>query len=386
MSEYPHMPVEFVAATDPRVARALRVLSAPESLTDDLAIHLLNVTNAGVSPERFVDALHMCDFVVERNSEWNLTRDIRMGLNEDLQEDWELFTAIQETLISVAEGQEIDSHIGEVPRYLRSPAGLAYHWTYLDSERGLDGYLAASLMPITGLLWLADELGREQQAYGFLPESAIELRFLRAMRLYREGDRRNAIKLLRKLTTIDECRFEVAVANHLVGRSEGRSPTHRKLAEGKLRRSLACGRELGARLHVAQVLHSLALLISANRSRADEAESLLRESISIGRQQGNMHHVAQALHSLGRILGRKKATREEAEALLRESVTIGEKENNAAHIAQASYSLGTLIAKDPNRSEEAVALLERSLALDKSLGNAQYAEQTTRALSRLGAV
>ncbi len=66
-----HTDVTIFLSAGKDIERGLIALSAAESLTDDVAIDLFGRVDVqdGLT---MVQALHFCDFVVERNSEWHL--------------------------------------------------------------------------------------------------------------------------------------------------------------------------------------------------------------------------------------------------------------------------------------------------------------------------
>src|SRR5262245_205358 len=103
----------------------LMILSAAESLTDELAAYLLELTDLE-RPWNLIDALHVCDFVVERNGEWNLASTVREYLLERLSERPELFRAAHERLLQVSRSTGLRRGLSEVPRYLVEGPGEAY--------------------------------------------------------------------------------------------------------------------------------------------------------------------------------------------------------------------------------------------------------------------
>ncbi len=87
--------VRIVLDSSEDAEAGLVALAAAESLTDEL--HLFEVAGAG-SGAHLLDALHQCNFVVERNDEWRFTGTARTHLRLRL---------IQEQLLSLKLHQEL---------------------------------------------------------------------------------------------------------------------------------------------------------------------------------------------------------------------------------------------------------------------------------------
>jgi tetratricopeptide (TPR) repeat protein len=248
----------------------------------------------------------------------------------------------------------------EVPLYLFSPAGKAYHHTALSPESGIDLYQEAYGLS-TSQQWLAAKLATEQQKLRIIPKGAIEPAFLHGMVLYREGDRAEAEQVLRQVAYSPEERIEVAIAAHIVGRSLWRTNAHE--AEKLLRRSLKIGEALGNQHHQAQVLHTLGQNLW--RTNAREAEQLLRRSLKMLETLGDRYGQAQVLHTLGQKLWQTNAP--EAEQLLRRSLEIGEALRNQHHQAQVLYTLGKSLW--PSDHVQGEALLLKSLEINRRANN-----------------
>jgi tetratricopeptide (TPR) repeat protein len=361
--------------------RSLLVLAAAESLTDALAHDLLRVTfGEPAKPERFVGALHFCDFVVERNSEWHLAPRVREALVEQLTSERELSERVHGRLLELAEPGAAPAHMpAELPRYLQAGVGRAYHATFLSTE-GVNQYARIADQPLSGQQWLAGQLASEQVRLGVIPEEAVEVMFLQGMIFYRERRWHEAEQLLRELAGRSEPRHEVAVAAHLVGRIDGKRPPTRKRGESLLWKSLEIGRALEDLFHTAQVLHTLGQLIGRDRNRRAEAEELLRESLEIERNLTKPLGTAQVLHTLGQLIGRDRNRRAEAEELLRESLEIGRDLNHLNHQAQVIYSTSQLAGTS---RDDAEALLRQSLELNRQMHNSHGEQIVERALRRL---
>ena len=124
-------------------------LSAAESLTDDLAVYLVAITDFE-RPSNLINALHICDFVVERNSEWNLAPAVRGYLLEKLSGRPELFREVHRHLLQVCQSTSVRSAFSEVPRYLVEGPGEAYHASALDPAAGLPKHGALAVCQVRG--------------------------------------------------------------------------------------------------------------------------------------------------------------------------------------------------------------------------------------------
>ena len=243
----------------PEYARdAVVRLSAAVALTDALASWLLEgpgFPKAEVS--EIIEALHACGFVVERNSEWQFTQEVRTWLGDRLYEQPEVARQMHEALSTVAEEANPSEAGDTVPAYLIWPTGRAYHTAALRPAEGLAQYAQAYRPRLIGEQWLLGLLAEEQQRRGILPATAIEPAFLRGMTLYREGRWQDAERLLRRVADSDERRrAEVAVAKHVVGVVLGNRRHQPDQARKYLEESLAMLKELGDRHGQAQVLNT----------------------------------------------------------------------------------------------------------------------------------
>jgi tetratricopeptide (TPR) repeat protein len=419
--------VDAFTAGDQRVALALAVLSAASSLTDELATDLLSLVSYDDTwVEALIRALHSCDFVIERNSEWNLAPRARDPFLRALVADAGLSLVVNSRLVRLCEPWAVGA-LGELPRYLREGAGAAYHGVFADGEGSLAKYSEAADGPLSGQQWLASELAMEQVELGVVPADAIEVLFLRGMVLYRERRIPEAEPLLRDVAGSAEVRREVAVAAHLVGRLDGRRFRTRQRGEALLRKSLKIDEALGDRAGATEVEHTLGQLVGRDASRSAEAEALLsrslkseeaagsaeavgevlntlgqllarnpkrraeaervlRQSLAINEEAGRTLRTAPALHVLGQLLGRDDARREEAEGLLRRSLALGEEQGADFSVAQVLSTLGQFLGRDPERANEAEQLLQRSLAIGERLGNRNHQALTLYAAARVAGV
>jgi tetratricopeptide (TPR) repeat protein len=360
---------------------ALIALSAAESLTDELAAYILELTGLEHSSD-LIKALHLCDFVRERNSEWSLVPEVREYLLKRLQEERpELFEAAHGRLLQICRSHELQGRFSEIPRYLVEGPGEAYHASALDPTEGLPKYAAMALGGQGGQQWLAARLAHEQEEFRILPSRSIEVDFLQGMVYYREGNIGEAERLLRRVSDIDADRREVAIALHIVGRLDWQSGSVRQ-AEAELNRSLAIRRTLRDAHGEAQVLHTLGQLVGRDRNRLGEAEELLRQSLSIFRGLDDKHGEARVLHTLGQVVGRDRNRWGEAEELLRQSLVI-ERNQNEFGKAQVLHTLGQLVGRDRKRRGEAEKLLRQSLAIGKRQRNKLHQAQVLHTLGQL---
>ena len=363
----------------PAFESSLIALSAAESLTDELALYLVELTDFE-RPSNLINALHVCDFVVERNSEWNLAPSVRDYLLDKLSGHPELFKAVHGRLLRVSRSPEVRSAFSEVPRYLVEGPGEAYHASALDPSAGLPKYGALAVSGQRGQQWLGARLAREQQTLGILPPQSLEVDFLQGMVYYREGDIEEAEPILRSVSEVGADRIEVAIALHIVGRLDGRRGRTR-LAETELKHSLEIRERLGDKYGEAQVLHTLGQLIGRNRSRTGEAEGLLRQSITLRRELRDKHGEAQVLHTLGQLIGRNRSRTGEAEGLLRQSITLHREVRDKHGEAQVLHTLGQLIGRNRSRTGEAEGLLRQSITL---LGEVRDKHGEAQVLHTLG--
>jgi tetratricopeptide (TPR) repeat protein len=323
----------------------------------------------------------LCDFVVERNSEWNFNSIARQYLQEQLMKRRDLMQATHARLLKLASSPDAQVRVGEIPLYLTTGPGKAYHSAFINLEAGLAEYSLIALTKLSGQQWLATKLAREQQDFDIMPQDVLELDFLQGMVYYREGKISQAITLLRKVADTPSDRLEVAIAAHLVGRFDGRHHQTRR-AEALLDRSLKINEALENQFGEAQVLQTLGQLIGRDRKRAAEAEGLLRRSLAIGESLDADWHVAQVLHTLGQLIGRDRERVAEADELLQRSLSTGQAHGNKLHQAQVLYTLGYL--RSVSDRDEAVELLQRSLALNQELHDHKGIAIVQKELRRLG--
>jgi hypothetical protein len=350
----------FLAHAPSGSTKALATLSSAESLTDWLAIQLVELAskNGKLRATRFVAALHTCGFVVERNSEWHLSGDERGYLVRSLLLERRLYEAAHKKLLGIASEYTRWSSESDLPHYLTLPAAIAYHKTALDPA---GSYLyGGAYSDDLGATWLGARLAEEQIEMGLIPRGAIEPSFLIGMNLYREGKRSAALQVLRPIAFSNEMRREVAISAHLYGRSLRRREP--EAATSLLLKSFEILQSLDDHFGQAQVLHTLGQILWQRDSRA--AEAYLRKSVEIGRDLVHPKHVSEVLHTLGQALWNSSPG--EAERFLRESIEIDSALANQSGLAQVQHTLGQKLRK--SKPDEATDLLRQSLATERRIG------------------
>ena len=350
----------FLAQAPSGSAKALATLSSAESLTDWLAVRLVELAskNGKLSAGPFVAALHTCGFVVERNSEWHLSGGERDYLVRSLLLERRLHEAAHSELLGLASEYSRWSSESDLPHYLALPVAIAYHKTALDPAGSHLYGRAYSEDP--GTTWLGARLAEEQIEIGLIPRGAIEPSFLIGMNLYREGKRSTALQVLRPIALSNETRPEVAISAHLYGRSLRRREP--ESAAALLLKSLEMLQSLDDRFGQAQVLHTLGQILW--RVDPGAAEAHLRKSVDIGRDIARPKHVSEVLHTLGQAIW--NSSPEEAERFLRESIEIDSALANQSGLSQVQHTLGQKLRK--SKPGEATGLLRQSLATERRIG------------------
>ena len=368
----------FLQAVPDGVAKGMSALSAAVSLTDELALTLLSKCGEmEFEPEEVITCLHACDFVIERNSEYHFEPSARAFLLRELDHNRELCVRLHSTLEELSRQADPAKAGDTIPTYLISPAGLAYHTTVSDQQRGLNLYRKAYTGRHTGEQWLLGVLAQEQQSRGLLPVYAIEPDFYQGMTAYHEGrweDAEEHFSHIERVIGDNEERVEAAIALHLLGRiyhNLGRDDEAGRV----LTRSLQILERLGDRRGQAHVLNSMAMAIG--RKDSAEAESLLLRSLKIGQERKDLPHQAEIEHSLGNLIGLRNP--EKAETHLRRSLELRQQFNDLRGQAQVLQSLSKLFRRsDPAKTEE---YLRKSLAIDRQRGNLRGEAQLLNSLA-----
>ena len=351
----------FLHECGEQVAARLRVLAAPYSLTDNVAVALLELSGFdGANARLWARAVRLSELTVERNSEWYIPAASRQSLLARCSA--EELRAADGLLLSFVSNQRPHA---EVPAYLRTFSGLAYHKSRLDLEEGLQEYRNGAFGVCDGTYWLAGVLAAELQDVGVIPRDELLPTFIQGMYEYKEGRRREALARLRQVAVSPLLLLEVAISKHLVGIND-RNPIQ---AEELLNDSLRILRELNNTFGVAQVEHSLGNLLSEQGRRWSEAEELYRDSLRIAKELGHEFGVAQVEHSLANLLARQRGSWSEAEELYSDSLRIGKELGHEFHVAQVEHSFANLLARQGRRWSEAEELYRDSLRIEKKQGH-----------------
>ena len=364
----------FLHECGEQVAARLRVLAAPYSLTDNVAVALLELSGFdGANARLWARAVRLSELTVERNSEWYIPAASRQSLLARCSA--EELRAADGLLLSFVSNQRPHA---EVPAYLRTFSGLAYHKSRLDLEEGLQEYRNGAFGVCDGTYWLAGVLAAELQDVGVIPRDELLPTFIQGMYEYKEGRRREALARLRQVAVSPLLLLEVAISKHLVGIND-RNPIQ---AKELLNDSLRILRELNNTFGVAQVEHSLGNLLSEQGRRWSEAEELYRDSLRIAKELGHEFGVAQVEHSLANLLARQRGSWSEAEELYSDSLRILTELNNTFGVAQVEHSLANL-RSEQGRWSEAEELYSDSLRIGKELGHEFHVAQVEHSFANL---
>jgi tetratricopeptide (TPR) repeat protein len=375
---------DFVEKAPHGTAGALAALACAESLTDRVALAIYEQAPVpGLKAEDFLGAFKYSGLTEPRNSEWNLAPALReelvasQVLNSNVKKD------VHRLLLSLGQDGENRKKAGsEIPAYLFTEAGTAYHLAGVGDVAGaLEHYSAVSRGAFNGAQWLGAKLADEQERTQVIPQGSIEVTFLRAWVMLREGRRQEAMPLFRRVAATDVEKREVAISLHIIGNENFRG--QRQDAERELRRSIEIGGNLGDQFGVAQTLHSLANFLSRQDSRLGEAEEAYRQSIKIKGELGDQFGVAQTLHSLANFLSRQDSRRGEAEESYRRSIEMFNKLGEQFGVAQTLHSLANLLSRRDSKLGEAEESYRRSIEIDSNLGNQFGVAQTLHSLANL---
>ncbi|WP_144714237.1 hypothetical protein [Curtobacterium pusillum] len=241
----------------------------------------------------------------------------------------------QSYYFDVAKNGEKDNR----PSYMQIGAGYAYHGAELDRKLGLEAYLSLSHVESLALSIEASKLADEQTQRDVLSADSPEILFLKGMTLYRAGRNDQAVEILRQLVQLKSPAREIAIAQHLVARSDCNSRNNLDEARRLFQQSLKSGRRRKDTQHQIHVLHSMAnCIVHTDSSRFGEARTMLDEALMLAKNDDWAR--AQILHTYAR-LERKKSPAK-ARSMLAESIRIGERLGYSRHVAMAKDSLKNL--------------------------------------------
>jgi len=301
---------------------ALITISGAVVLTDALACSVLKEVGTEIPcPDRFVQLIHHCDFVVERNSEWHLKRDIRAFLLHQLLERGELAKRVHKAIGDFASSTDT-SRLGDLlPYYLATTIGKAYHTAIFDPDMAINLYREAYRPDLSGIQWLLGILAEEQLQTGILPASALEPLFYRGMTCYKEGAWRDAQQYLARVAGSDQVCNEVAVALHILGLLTWRLDHRLTPALDLLKRSISIGEQIHDHVHEAQAWHSYGNLLAIKRrdhetedaykARCEDAKDAYDTSLGLWAAP---FHQGKVWHSYGKLFAQEERYTDAADA------------------------------------------------------------------------
>lgn len=227
----------------------------------------------------------------------------------------------------------------ERPHYMRSGVGVAYHGAELSSEVGLASYLRIAHEEPIAIAIEGTRTAGEQERRGVLPAEAPELIFLHAMTEYRAGLRESAVERFRKIVDLENPEREVAIAQHLVARSDCQTGGDQQEIKRLFASSLASGKRRDDVFHQVHVMHSMAACIVSRRNpRLREARALLTEALTMIDDEPWQR--AQLLHTLGRLDGKRGLSVARSE--LEESAKLGRELGRMWHVQAVERTLDGL--------------------------------------------
>jgi hypothetical protein len=348
--------------------RSLAVLALPESLTDELALVLLNDAEVD-DPVGDLALVRGGNLTVVRDDEWRLDARVRTELLKYATETMGDRPRLHALLAAVAGGARTEVLADRLPTSYRDGSALAYHVAEVDASAGLHAYENSALDLRPGATWLSGMLAREQQERHILPDEAPELNFLFAITKYHDGKTAEAIQLLRPIAERRRVDRVTAFATHLVGQNDvlyGKGA-----AQGRgirmLRRSLRIGEDLGDVTHISHASHTLALalLMRDRKQSGDEAEALLERAYELADHLGDDFGRAKILHTWGQsqMYSRDRAARRNAKAMLQQSLAIGQSLGIRRHQAAVLIHLAQLLQdEEPQLARE---YREEAFSIDK---------------------
>ncbi|WP_341681221.1 hypothetical protein [Sphingopyxis sp.] len=351
----------------PAASNLMALLSIPESLTDDVALRLYALAPLEkIDGGQFIQIFRQLSFIQPRNSEWSLTPLAREALLSIAQKSPPLVRRAHEIMLDLVKTAPPEAAGDVIPNYIYTLAGKAYHQAGAGkTDDALSTYEQAAKLPYGGVQWLATRLASEQERFGILPPDQVEILFLQAITLFREGHRDLAKPLFERIITKGQPAYATAVALNIIGNYETNKNPDR--AENLLRQGIEVSRLVGDDQGIAVGQHNLGTLIGKDRKRIEEAEQWLKKSIEMGESLGNIHHASMVRHSLANLLNksRHRTRAKEAEQLLRQAIEDLNERNDPAGAGKAMHTLAMTILRDSKRQEEAYRIFRQSIAISE---------------------
>lgn len=359
--------LDLLAVAPEGTEKVLQAFALAEALTDPIAERIYEIVSLeGISFAEFRSAISYSNVIDPRNSEWSVTRSARAELVERASLDPKQADAVHEALLAAAAEGDPEKAGWETPHYLFTHAGLAFHNAALRKvEVALQHYSESAIGAYGGNQWLATNFAIQQEKSGLLPPGAIETLFLRAIVLFRTGNRPAALPLFGRIARSERVQREVAIALHIVANDDSRRGRF-EVAEAGYKRSIEIGQAIGNEHHVAQTEHSLANMY-AKQAQFDDAEAAYKRSMEMLSEIEDLFGLAQTNHSLANMYA-KQGRSDEAEAAYKRSIAIDAELNNQSGVAQTEHSLANMYSKQ-GRFDEAEAAYKRSIAIDAVINN-----------------
>jgi tetratricopeptide (TPR) repeat protein len=214
--------LDFLGPDSNAVHKMMRALATAESLTDELALKILG--HIGIETglaEQFLALLRCTNILIRRNSEWAIDDQVRRSLLREAKAKDTDLSGIHRLLLNMATGRNTGVDYRNIPRYLLTKAGQAYHLAETGAaEKSLSLYAESATSSDPGEVWLAGKLAAEQQASGVLPREAIEPVYLLALALQRDGDSEAAYSQFLKVAESGLRSEPVARSLQLIGMIE----------------------------------------------------------------------------------------------------------------------------------------------------------------------
>ena len=371
----------LLESAPPGTDKVLQAFALAEALTDQVAKRIYALVSLdGVTFSQFREAIGYSNIIEARNSEWNVADDARHEIITLSPLSIEEEKAVHSVLLSASYAGDRAKAGWETPHYLFTHAGLAFHNAALGKiDEALQHYSDSAIGGYNGDQWLAANFVQRQQSSGLIPKDAIEALFLQAMVLFRTGNHRAALPLLRKIADSDQRKREVAIALHIVANDDARHQRPKR-AEAAYTRSIGLLGELNDLFGLAQTEHSLANMYAKQR-RFDEAETAYKSSIKLRGVVNDLFGLAQTEHSLANMYAKQRRF-DEAETAYKSSIELRGVVNDLFGLAQTEHSLANMYAKQ-RRFDEAETAYKSSIEVGQKIDHAHHVAQTQHSLANM---